>query len=175
MLTIIQQISRRARSLSATLGLCAVAGAALIGATGNADAGYSCTRNITHVGNLLTIEIVAVSGGEWPFCYEFTNVGTANQNHDVTATVTSTQVGATSESYTAFVRAFPTIGVPLFNVHCDQNGGGGTCSHTASGTMLGVDNVRCDMGNDIGRLPNPALPAVPVILTTICTFTYAQQ
>ncbi len=155
--------------------ICALAGLTLLSAAEEADAGYTCVSNSTQVGSTITTELVATSGGSSTICVARKTLATGVQEYDVSASVTSTQVGATNGGYYAYTSAAPPIGSPEFQALCTQNGQGGVCSASNSGTMDGIDVVDCGVTDDSYNLPEPALPLVPVTLTTICTFTYSLQ
>ncbi len=153
--------------------ICILAGLTILGTSSRSNAGYTCAVNHTQVGNTLTTEVVAVSGGTYTTCPSGQTIGGSSADlYDVSGSVTSTQVGATNGGYFAGVRASPPIGSPLFRVYCTQSGQGGVCNNSGTGTMQGIDVVSCAMEGESFSLPNPALPLVPVTLTTICTFTY---
>ena len=154
------------------IAILVLAGLASFGTAGSAKADYTCVTNATQIGTTLTFELVSVSGGSYTGCFDIKTIETGSQNFNVSASVTSTQVGATNGGYFAFTRAEPSLGFPLFQALCTQSGQGGVCSDSNSGTMQGVDRVGCYTQGEHVVLPDPALPAIPVTLTTLCTFSY---
>lgn len=158
------------------VGICILAGVGLLGASDKAEAGYTCdyigTRTPTHA----VMEVIATSGGEEDYCFASLEVKTFNVPYPMQAYVTSTQVGQTTDIVVNGAYALPVGGGNIFSATCSPSSPmGGLCNGINSvGTINGVDSIHCSIQGDgtSATLPEPALPLVPVVITTTCTFNW---
>lgn len=170
-----QHIFRRIPSALRAAGICILAGVGLLGASDNAEAGYTCTYTGTRTPNTATIELIATSGGEEEFCFANLEVETPNVSYPMQATVTAVQVGQTTDRVVNGAYAVPVGAGNIFSATCSPDSPlGGLCNGSHSGNINGVDSVNCAIqGDGTGAsLPGPALPLVPVVITTTCTFSW---
>ncbi len=168
----LQQITQHVRLAFTALAISALTALTLFGAASDADAGYTCADNVTHLGNTVTTVLTATSGGSQPYCFSESIIGTDQTSRSVSGSVVNTQVGATNGGYFAYVRAWPQGPGDPFTVNCTQSGQGGACSASDSRTLYGINFTRCTVEGVQSTLPDPALPLVPVVITHTCTISY---
>ncbi len=167
-------LAPRARTALSSAGFAVLAITGLLAANGDAEAGYTCVDNITQVGNSVTIVVTATSGGALStWCHSQKSIQTSPASIPISGSVLGAQVGATNGLVRIDAEA-RTQGLGFdFGVSCNPPSSSGACSSSNSGTINGVDFVSCTVRGDNNHpIPDPALPAVPVVITGTCTINY---